>query len=170
MDHLDVTWVEPDLAVGAAFHLTHLADLQASAIRRVVDLRAEACDDSSVLGAHAIELLHLPTSDQAPIAPLALDMGVAWVCSALDRCYKVLVHCQHGVGRSAMLAACVMVARGLDLPGALRRLKQSRCCVSPSSRQLGAIIEWTERRARARAERVALSLDELAAIVHEPAS
>lgn len=167
MSRLDVTWVDADFAVGAAFDPFHVADLRASAIRRVVDLRAEARDDSAILGANRIELLHLPTPDQAPIAPLALDVGVAWVCEALARAERVLIHCQHGVGRSAMLATCVMVARGLDLPAALRRLKQVRCRVSPSLAQLAAVVKWVERRARCRSEPAHVCWDELAAIVYE---
>jgi protein-tyrosine phosphatase len=95
-------------------------------------------------------------------------MGVAWVCDALEREDRVLIHCQRGVGRSPMLATCVLVARGLDLPTALRQLKQARCRVSPSPPQLQAIMVWVETRARVRAEAVDLSWDELVDIVYAP--
>lgn len=165
MSALDVTWVDADFAVGAAFPPAHVADLSASEIRRVVDLRAEECDDSAVLGAHRIELLHLPTRDSAPMAPLAVDLGVAWVCDALDRGLRVLVHCQRGIRRSAMLASCVLVARGLDLPGALRRIRQAGVRLAFSQDQLRAVMRWVEARARRRAEPIALRWSELVTIV-----
>lgn len=166
MSLCDFTWVDANLAIGAAFGPAHLAELRDAAIQRIVDLRSEACDDCAFLSSHGIEFLHLPTPDQAPVAPIALDMGVAWICDALERGERVLVHCQYGVGRSAMLAGCVMVARGLDLPSALRRLKQARCQISPSQVQLRAIMSWVEKRARVRGEAAELTWEELAAIVY----
>jgi protein-tyrosine phosphatase len=169
VNRLDVTWVDSDLAVGAALPAASAADLCASDIRRIVDLRAEACDDASTLRAHRIELLHLPTADRAPVAPLALDVGVAWVCEALARGGRVLIHCQRGIARSAMLASCVMVARGVHLPGALRSLKQARRGLSLSLDQLGGLVKWVEQRARRRAEPAELVWDELVAMVCQPA-
>ena len=43
-----------------------------------------------------------------------LDDGVAFVNRHLDRGERVLVHCEHGIGRSATLALCVLVSRGME--------------------------------------------------------
>jgi protein-tyrosine phosphatase len=74
-----------------------------------------------------------------------LRAGVRWVTKHLERGQKVYIHCEHGVGRSATLALCVLVARG-DSPGeALSRAKRARWQVSPSPEQLEAFLGWAEQ-------------------------
>ena len=61
---LNLNFVMPALAVGGRFELEACEHLvQSLGIRRVVDVRLEACDDEAVLRQHGIELLHLPTAD-----------------------------------------------------------------------------------------------------------
>jgi protein-tyrosine phosphatase len=143
---LDLTWVDGWLALGGAVRPVQVPDLRAAGIRRVVDLRAEECDDGERLARHGIELLHLPTPDLCPVPADCLDRGVAWAVEGLERDHGVLIHCQHGIGRSALLCCCVMVARGLEAGEALRRMKQARARVSPSPAQLEALIAWVARR------------------------
>jgi protein-tyrosine phosphatase len=108
----------------------------------VVDVRVEACDDEAVLRTHGIRLLHLPTEDTCAIVQERIRHGVDFVSEGLDRGEKVLVHCQHGVGRSALLAVCVLVARGEAPLAALERAKRARPVVSPSPEQLRAIVAF----------------------------
>jgi predicted protein tyrosine phosphatase len=119
-------------------------------ITRVVDLRVEACDDERLLRVHGIRLLHLPTDDTHAISQRMLRDGVAFVSEGLDAGEGVLVHCQYGIGRSALLALCTLVARG-DAPlAALERAKRSRPVISPSPAQLEAFRAFV---ARVRVER-----------------
>ena len=136
---LDFDWVTPTLAVGAGFASADAARLaREHGIRHVVDVRVEECDDERVLRRHGIELLHLPTEDVCAIDDERIDDGVAWVNERLDRGERVLVHCQHGVGRSALLALCVLVSRGDEPLEALLRAKKrgasSRRAPTSSSR------------------------------------
>lgn len=142
---LDLHFVTPGLAVGARFPMEAAARLAADhGITRVVDVRVEACDDEEVLRTHGIRLLHLPTEDTCAIAQEPIRRGVAFVCEGLDQGERVLVHCQHGIGRSALLALCVLVARGDAPAAALERAKRARRVVSPSPDQLRA--SWPSRR------------------------
>jgi protein-tyrosine phosphatase len=113
-------------------------------ITRIVDVRVEACDDRAILRRHGIELLHLPTQDTCAISQAMLREGVAFTCDALDAGHSVLVHCQWGIGRSAFLALCVLVARGDPPLVALRRAKDARPVVSPSPEQLQAFLEFAD--------------------------
>src|SRR5512138_4003069 len=119
-------------------------------ISRVVDVRVEACDDEAVLRTHGITLLHLPTEDTRAISQERIRHGVAFVSEGLDRGEGVLVHCQHGIGRSALLALCVLVARGEAPLEALALAKHARRKVSPSPEQLAAFAafcrEWRGQR------------------------
>jgi predicted protein tyrosine phosphatase len=55
------------------------------------------------------------------------------------------VHCEHGIGRSALLALCVLVSLGEEPLAALERAKSARPCVSPSPEQLEAFAAWVRR-------------------------
>lgn len=165
---LNFDWIADGLAVGGCFPIAAAAELaRAHGISRVVDLRAECCDDERLLRQNGLTLLHLPTDDNCAIAPDRLHAGVAWVGEALDEGRRVLVHCQHGIGRSALLAVAVLVSRGLPPLQALEQAKRARALVSPSPPQLEALI------AHARAVRLARgaawpvpTFDALAAIAY----
>ena len=136
---LDLHFVAPGLAVGASFPMEGAARLAAEhGIARVVDVRVERCDDETVLRLHGIRLLHLPTEDTRAISQARLAHGVAFVSEGLDAGERVLIHCQYGIGRSALLACCILVARGMPPLSALEAAKQARPVVSPSPEQLAA--------------------------------
>lgn len=164
----DLSWVTAQLAVGGRFPLEaaeHLA--RELGVRHVVDLRVEACDDEEVLREHGIELLHLPTRDACGVSLPMLDEGVAWVNDRLDRGLNVYVHCEHGIGRSALLALCVLVSRGDTAMRALARAKGARREISPSPEQLHAFRSWLAmRRAQTGQELVIPDLEELAWIAY----
>lgn len=112
----------------------------------VVDLREEACDDRDELAACRVEFLHLPTPDMMAVDQADLDEGVAFAAAARRRELKTLIHCEHGIGRSALLALCVLVDRGMEPLAALAVAKEARERVSPSEAQFRAWIRWIERR------------------------
>jgi protein-tyrosine phosphatase len=75
-----------------------------------------------------------------------LDTGVAFVREHLDRGEKVLIHCQHGIGRSPLLALCVLVDLGWEPLDALALAKDKRAAVSPSRSQYEGWANWLRRR------------------------
>ncbi|MCY1074975.1 protein-tyrosine phosphatase family protein [Archangium lansingense] len=149
---LNLNWVTPELAVGGRFPIEaaeHLA--RRLAIRHIVDVRRERCDDERVLRQHGITLLHLPTEDLCAISRPMLDQGVSWVHGHLSQGNKVYIHCEHGIGRSALLALCVLVELGHSPLDALSLAKRQRQRVSPSPEQLETFMAWAEERRVARA-------------------
>jgi len=148
---IDLHFIAPGLAVGSHFPMEAAARLaREHGICRVVDVRVEARDDEEMLRVHGIKLLHLPTQDTRAVAQRRLQDGVAFASEGLDRGERVLIHCQYGIGRSALLALCVLVARGDPPLEALERTKAARPVISPSPEQLEAFIAFS---ARVRAER-----------------
>jgi protein-tyrosine phosphatase len=135
------------------------------AIHRVVDVRAESCDDRELLARHGIELLHLPTADLCPLDRSSLVRGVEWVCEGLERSDGVLIHCEHGIGRSASLACCVLMARGFSLKEAMTMLVRARARFAPSPAQIDALIDWVRERFGRRIAR-----EELTAILYRRAA
>jgi len=163
---LDLHFVAPGLAVGARFPMEAAARLaREHGIGHVVDLRGEHRDDEELLRVHGIRLLHLPTEDTRAISQQMLRHGVAFVNGALDGGGAALIHCQYGIGRSALLALCVLVSRGAPPLEAMARLKDARPVVSPSPEQLGALVTFSRVLAEERRLRLPIpTVEELGAI------
>ncbi len=144
---IDFSWITPDLAIGGCFSTSVCEALAGQhRIRGVVDLRAEARDEEVALRRHGLELLHLPTLDHAAVAPEMLRSGVAFAARHLDAGGRVLIHCQHGIGRSGLLGLCVLVDRGMAPLAALELAKTRRPKVSPSPAQYEAWMAWLGER------------------------
>jgi hypothetical protein len=141
----NLSWITPHLAVGGSFPSERAEALvREHRVRAVVDLRAESRDDEALLVKHGLAFLHLPTEDHCAVTPNMLAEGVGFVNRHLDRDERVLVHCEHGIGRSATLALCVMVSRGAAPLDALEQAKGARALVSPSPAQYRAWVGWLE--------------------------
>ncbi len=62
---------------------------------------------------YGIEFVSFPIKDRAvPSSPDAVASLVDWIVSDLRRGLGVLVHCRMGIGRSGVVAACVLHALG----------------------------------------------------------
>lgn len=139
---LDLSWVYPYLAVGGGLP-TGAADLlKRQAILRVVDARDEVADDLLDLRAHGVEVLHVPTPDHRPLDPSRLEQAARWVVERIDRGERVLIHCEHGIGRSVLLTLAVLVQLELAPADAMRRVKLARPEICPSPAQLDAFVAW----------------------------
>lgn len=143
---LNFDWITPHLGVGGSFPEQAIEALARDhAIAAVIDARAEAVDDERLMARHGIAFLHLPTDDMFAIADTDLDRGVGFASGYLDQGKRVLVHCQHGIGRSALLALCILVARGQAPLDALQQAKTARAKISPSQHQFEGWLAWLAR-------------------------
>lgn len=146
---MNLTWIIPDLAIGGRLSDAEAARLAAGeGVGAVVDLRSEAVDERAILKAQGIAFLHLPTDDHAAITPTMLDEGVAFVAAERAAGHRVLIHCEHGIGRSATLALAALVAGGLAPLDALTLAKDRRDRVSPSPAQYACWRDWLVGRKR----------------------
>ena len=140
--HLDVSWIQPDLAVGGRVDPLNVPRLAKLGIGGVVDLRAEESDDPSLLARHGLRFLHLPMLDCSPLTHQQMRDGSQWVSEQRAAGRKVLIHCQHGVGRSVMLASAVLNREGVPVDDALARIKARRPQTALNQEQLTAIQEY----------------------------
>lgn len=165
---LDLNWITPALAIGGRYAPKSAVVLaREHRIRWVVDLRAEDSDDPRLLARHGIQLLYLPTPDTEPATAEMLSRGVAWARQAMDSGGRVLVHCEYGIGRSALLACCILVSQGHTPLEALLKAKTARQKVSPSPSQLEALLGWTrDWHAACRTSCPVVTWDELAAVAY----
>jgi len=143
---LNFDWITDQLAVGGSFPAQDIERLaREHGIGAVVDARGEAVDDEAIMARHGIAFLHLPTDDHFALSDADLARGVEWVSGQLDAGRRVLIHCEHGIGRSALLALCVLVARGEAPLDALERAKSGRIKVSPSPHQFEGWARWLDQ-------------------------
>jgi predicted protein tyrosine phosphatase len=146
----DLHWLTDVVAVGGCFPVERAAELAAThGIRAIVDLREEDCDDAERLAAAGIDFLHLPTPDLNAASISMIDRGVAFARAHIDRGERVLIHCQHGIGRSPLLALCVLVDLGWKPLDALAHAKDRRAVVSPSRSQYEGWSKWLEQHGHA---------------------
>ena len=145
----DFHWLTRSLAVGGCFAPEKARALSAEhGIGAVIDLRSEDRDDEDGLRREGIQLLHLPTPDLEAANVETLDRGVRFTREQMESGKKVLIHCQHGIGRSALLALCVLVDEGWEPLEALGHAKDVRSVVSPSRSQYEGWAAWLASRGK----------------------
>ena len=117
----------------------------------VVDLTNEFSERcAGVRGGPAY--LNVPLWDGTAPTPAQIDACARFGAARLRARGDVLVHCAYGVGRSATVAAAVLVEAGVapDWEAALAQIKEVRPRVSPNRRMRAALEQWTEERAKRR--------------------
>ena len=142
---LNLTWITDALAVGGAPRTSDYGRLAAMGVTAVVDAREEAVGDREALTKLGIRLLHLPTQDRYALSQHQLRQGTRWILDRLAEGGKVLVHCQHGVGRGPLLATAVLVGQGMTAPEAVRAIRSRRWQAAPNDRQIEALLMFEER-------------------------
>ena len=151
-DRLNMSWITPQLAVGGRIHPRDIARLRKVGVTRVVDTRSEYRDDEAALAAYGIRLLYLPTPDTQPLSIEQLREGSTWITQQIAEGERVLVHCEHGVGRSVLLAAAALVVGGMSADDAIKLVQQRRWQAAPNHRQMLRLQEF-ERAVHASAAR-----------------
>jgi protein tyrosine phosphatase (PTP) superfamily phosphohydrolase (DUF442 family) len=141
-DRLNMSWITPQLAVGGRIHPEDIVRLAKIGVTRVVDTRSEHCDDRAALAAQGIELLYLPTPDTYPLTLEQLAEGAEWIVEQIAHGERVLVHCEHGVGRSVLLTAAALVAGGMGAQEAIRLVQAGRWQAAPNHMQMVRLQEF----------------------------
>lgn len=143
-DKLNLSWVTNHLAVGGRVHPHDIPALARLGVTAVVDTRSEYCDDVNAMAKEHIELLHLPTPDTYPLSVEQLRQGASWVQERMQNGGRVLIHCEHGVGRSVLLTCAALVYGGMNAQDALALVQEKRWQASPNHRQVVRLKEFAE--------------------------
>lgn len=90
-----------------------------------------------------IEYLSHPIPDHdVPTADGETDAFVRKLAARVRRGSKVAVHCRGGIGRSGLVAACILLELGLPLHEALVKLAEARGLSVPETAEQ---LDWVER-------------------------
>jgi protein-tyrosine phosphatase len=126
-----------------------LTSWQSAGVDVVVSLLADAeiaelglQHKSSLCQQIGLTFLSCPIADRG--VPTSIERFVA-LTSRLDDYlrddYGVAVHCRMGIGRSAVVAACLLVKSGLSTAGAFAAISRARGIEVPDTHEQ---IEWVE--------------------------
>ncbi|MDQ6660134.1 MAG: dual specificity protein phosphatase family protein [Chloroflexota bacterium] len=141
-DKLNMNWVSDQLAVGGRVHPEDIAALARSGVTAVIDTRSEYRDDAKAMAKEHIELLHLPTPDTYPLTIEQLMQGATWAHERIQKHGRVLIHCEHGVGRSVLLTCAVLVYGGMSAQAALQLVQVKRWQAAPNYKQTQRLREF----------------------------
>jgi protein-tyrosine phosphatase len=95
-----------------------------------LDLTAEA----AVTQSHGLDFISFPIPDrEVPTSEVSLAQALNQVDRQLSTNRNVLVHCRQGVGRSGLIAACLLIGRGMDADTAITRLSAARGAPIPDT-------------------------------------
>lgn len=141
-DKLNMSWINSQLAVGGRIRPEDIHALGEVGITHVIDTRSEYSDDEQALAREHIDLLYLPTPDTYPLSIEQLMEGAAWANEHILHGGCVLIHCEHGIGRSVLLTCATLVYDGMQASEALELVKEKRWQAAPNSRQAQRLREF----------------------------
>ena len=135
-DKLNMSWVTPNLAVGGRIRPEDIAAVARAGITHVIDTRSEHKDDEQALAKEHIQFFHLPARDTYPLSVEQMMEGAQWASKAIQEGGRVLIHCEHGVGRSVQLTCAALIYDGMYAQDAVQLVQQKRWQAAPNSRQI----------------------------------
>jgi protein-tyrosine phosphatase len=88
-----------------------------------LDLKREALE----VKASGMRFLSLPIPDrQVPASATELAGALEKLAADLGSGKNVVIHCRQGIGRTGLVAACLLVTKGVNQEAAVRRLSVAR--------------------------------------------
>ena len=129
-------WLDEEVAGWSAAGVNTVASLLEPFEVRELGLQLEA----SSCEAQGIQFLSLPIPDHSvPTSTLALSALVAGLVSRLRSGLAVAIHCRAGIGRSGLVAGCVMHQLGVPYDNIFPALGRARGVRVPET---PAQVEW----------------------------
>jgi protein-tyrosine phosphatase len=99
-------------------------------------------EEPHVCAAHGIEYRSFPIADHSvPISYLAVLDFASRLAQELKAGKAIAIHCYAGIGRSSLMAACVLVLNGKSPIEAFNQIREVRGCHVPET---AAQFAWVE--------------------------
>jgi len=116
-------WLEDEVRSWRQSGLDVIVSLLTSDEAAELDLAPEA----ELCQAHGLQFLAFPIVDRGvPSSRRATLDFVRKLEHALNAGKSLVIHCRQGIGRSALIAACLLVLSGVDPETAFRRVSEAR--------------------------------------------
>jgi protein-tyrosine phosphatase len=102
----------------------------------------DLADEAAQCRAAGVEFFSFPISDRGvPESIAAAEALARQILSRLDHGRRVVVHCRVGIGRSALIAAAVLVCAGMTAENAFAAIGRSRGTAVPDTDEQRAWVE-----------------------------
>ena len=89
---------------------------------------------------------HVPVEDMTVPSPEQIDQCVSIIERAHEKGMGVAVHCGAGLGRTGVILACYLVAKGMSAPNAIAKVRRLRPGSIETEEQERGIEEYAKKR------------------------
>jgi protein-tyrosine phosphatase len=125
-------WLRDEIASWREAGVDTVLSLLTSEEEQSLELQHEANE----LKALRMGFLSLPIPDrQIPSSETEVAAMLEKLNARLSSGRNVLIHCRQGVGRSGLMAACLLISRGLDSGAAIQTVSKARGVPVPETRE-----------------------------------
>lgn len=132
-------WLSDEMANWHRQHIDTICSLLTPDEEKDLDIEAEAAQAK----AQGMKFLSFPILDrQVPKSKDKLTQTLQKLEDELDGGRNVMLHCRQGVGRTGLVAACLLVTKGLDPGSAVRRISAARGVSVPETPEQ---LDWIEK-------------------------
>ncbi len=84
-------------------------------------------DEKSICEERDLEFIHFPIPDtNIPHYPKYVQF-IRELYTKIKDCKTLLIHCQHGIGRSSLIAIGILLKHQLDLKTSIQLVRKARC-------------------------------------------
>jgi protein-tyrosine phosphatase len=130
--------LEPDIR----FLQSESVDILVSLLTREEIAHLDLKTEPALCATHGIEFRSFPITDHSIPASYQDVAGFAIKLEREMRAGKAIaIHCFAGIGRSSLMAACVLAVHGMPLERAFNQIRDARGCNVPETQ---AQREWVE--------------------------
>jgi protein-tyrosine phosphatase len=125
-------WLRDEIAGWASYRIDVVVSLLEPTEIAELDLGNEA----ALCREHGIDLISFPIADRGVPASLRSTAELAGrLAEQINEGKSIAVHCRAGIGRSAVLAGCVLVALGTEPGSALALISNARRLTVPDTEE-----------------------------------
>jgi protein-tyrosine phosphatase len=123
-------WLEDEIAAWRREGIDAVFSLLTPEEETDLDIAKEA----SLARAHGMKFLSFPIPDrQVPESESRLAKALEQLEAELAAGRNVVLHCRQGIGRTGLVAACLLLTKGLDPDTAVKRLSAARGTAVPET-------------------------------------
>ena len=135
-------WLQDEIAGWRRMGVDTVVSLLESHEIRELELQQEP----ALCESNGIEFMSLPVPDRGvPSSLPAVNALVGQILEHLKSDRSVAIHCRAGIGRSGVVAACVLIHLGVPMTNVFAALTRSRGVAVPDTAEQ---IAWVQRYAR----------------------
>jgi protein-tyrosine phosphatase len=127
------------------------ADVIVSLLERQEITELELESEQSICEAQGLQYISFPIPDRdVPLSRQETARLVGKVIELASEGKSIIIHCRQGVGRSAMIAACMLAEGGMSVADEFERIREARGCPVPETEDQRAWVgEYASGKLRA---------------------